>query len=293
MSRRRGFSGFTLMLGLAAAASAGATCENNTLTITPATLPNSAVDSNYSQALSADGSTDGIWRIASGNMPPGWSLAGDTGRITGRASVAGDYQFSIGVSRLFAGSGEQTYSVTINPKLSVDFTLAIARQDEAYSETVQPTGGVPPYSFEFVGLPAGLVGNADTGEISGTPVEPEDGRTVEVTVSDSGTPAQTASDTAVLLVKPRAVSITTDAALPPGRVNVGYSIEIEVVDGEPPYTFAITDGVLPLGLSLDLDTGVISGIPNEDDLFTFTVTVTDDDNPASSDSKEFTITVAP
>lgn len=293
MSRRRGFSGFIFMLGLAAMASAGATCENNVLTITPATLPNSAVDSNYSQALSADGSTDGLWRISSGNLPPGWSLAGDTGRITGRASIAGSFQFSIAVSRAFVGSGEQTYSVTINPKLSVDFTLGIARQDEAFSQTVEPTGGVPPYSFEFVGLPAGLLGNADTGEISGTPVEPEDGRTVEVTVSDSGTPPQTASDTAVLLIKPRSVSITTNAALPPGRVNVGYSIEIEVVDGEPPYTFAISDGVLPLDLSLDLNSGVISGIPNQDGLFVFTVTVTDDDNPASSDSREFTITIAP
>jgi large repetitive protein len=295
MSKRRGSYGLFLVLGFAAVASAGATCDNNSLTITPDTLPNSAVDSNYSAALSANGSTDGLWRVSSGGFPPGLSLDGDSGRITGRATAAGVFQFTIEVTRLFAGSGNQSYTVTINPKLALEFSLSIARQDEAYSETVDATGGVPPYTYDFVGLPAGLSGDADTGEISGTPVEPENGRSIQVTVSDSGTPPQTADDTASLLIKPRAVSIITDAALDPGRVNFSYSDEVTVTDGDPPYTFAITDGVLPPGLSLpdDQDNGVIAGIPEEAGVFTFTLTVTDDDNPASSDSQEFTITIAP
>lgn len=293
MSRRRPFSGLLVSTFVLCIASLGVTCDFGDLAITPETLPNGAVDAAYSQNLTAGGSNDGIWDV-SGGLPPGLSLNSDTGKISGQPTAEGDYQFTVSVDRFLGGSGERTYSLTIHPRLEVSLSLAIARQDEAYEDAVDVSGGVPPYSFSFVGLPAGLSGDADTGEITGTPIQPEDGRIIEVTVTDSGSPSQSKSDQATLFIKPRAVSITT-TALDPGRVTVPYEVEIEVIDGLEPYTFAITDGTLPPGLSLpdDLDSGVISGTPTQDGVFEFTITVTDADDPSSSDSLEFTITIAP
>ena len=58
--------------------------------------------------------------------------------------------------------------------------------------------------------------------------------------------------------------------------------------GAQPITWAITDGALPEGLSLEADTGILSGTPSSTGTSTFTVTAT---NSYGSDSKVMSITV--
>jgi hypothetical protein len=48
-----------------------------------------------------------------------------------------------------------------------------------------------------------------------------------------------------------------------------------VTGGTPPYSYKLTGGFLPLGLSVDEDTGVISGTPSVPGIFQFDITVTD------------------
>lgn len=281
------------LLALLLIVGGGATCDGDALTIAPSSLPDAVVDSLYSQTLSAQGSTGGRWSL-DGSLPPGMSLDSDSGMITGRPTTAGTFEFTIRLVRLFVGTGTKSYQLTVHPKLVVNLSLGVARQAEAYSSTVDVTGGIPPYTFEYVGLPAGLTGNADTGVISGIPVEPEIGRAIQATVTDSGDPVQVISDTDQLIVKPRAVQITTDATLLPGRINTPYQTTVSVTDGLPPYRFEITEGVLPPGLSLpaNLASGLISGVPTQAGTFQFTLTVTDDDDPTSSNSREFTLVIA-
>ncbi len=64
-------------------------------------------------------------------------------------------------------------------------------------------------------------------------------------------------------------------SLNPATKNISYSETITVENGFPPYIFSITDGVLPTGLTLNSNTGEISGIPIEDGTFNFTVTAID------------------
>ena len=84
-----------------------------------------------------------------------------------------------------------------------------------------------------------------------------------------------------------APSITTDS-LPDGKVGEAYSQTL-IADGTEPITWSVDSGNLPTGLSLNVDTGEISGTPSAAGTATFTVKAT---NNAGSDTKELSITIA-
>ncbi|MGB8887957.1 MAG: Ig domain-containing protein [Candidatus Korobacteraceae bacterium] len=81
-------------------------------------------------------------------------------------------------------------------------------------------------------------------------------------------------DTASYFAPTARLSITT-TSLPLGTNGQPYpQTQLQAAGGEPPYTWNITSGSLPPGLSLS-DTGVISGTPTSAGVFPFTVKVTD------------------
>ncbi len=82
-----------------------------------------------------------------------------------------------------------------------------------------------------------------------------------------------------------APTITTDT-LPDGKVGEAYSQTLTAT-GTAPITWSI-DGGLPAGLSLNADTGEISGTPTAEGTATFTVKAT---NSAGSNTKELSITI--
>lgn len=292
MTARRGLFLCTLM---AALTSFGATCQDPSLTISPIDVENGVVGEIYSESFNAGGSTDGSWSVSEGQLPAGLSLNSNNGNLSGTPTAAGDFAFKIALNRFpFGGTAERSYQMTVQPKLEVDFSPEVARQNAAYAYTVGVTGGVPPYAFEIIGLPAGLSLDEESGEISGTPVEIDEGRNLLITVTDSGDPQQIVDQSATFRIRPPAVEITT-LTLDPGRVTVNYQNDVEIINGQSPFTFSVTDGALPPGLMLpdSQSTGRISGVPTEAGTFTFTITVTDSDDPESSDSMEYTIMIVP
>ena len=95
----------------------------------------------------------------------------------------------------------------------------------------------------------------------------------------------TASCTVTVNAPDAPPTITTDT-LPDGKVGEAYSHTLTAT-GTAPITWSI-DGGLPAGLSLNKDTGEISGTPTTAGTSTFTVKAT---NSAGSDTKELSITI--
>jgi len=160
----------------------------------------------------------------------------------------------------------------------------------AYSQTLTATGGTTPYSWTIASgtLPAGLTLSA-SGVISGTPptVGGPTSVTFKVTDANSLTATQSLS---ITIITP--LSITTNS-LPSWTVSVAYSQTLAVTGGTAPYTWTITSGTLPSGLSLS-SSGVISGTPTTaGDPTSVTFQVTDSVSKTATKSMSITINASP
>jgi hypothetical protein len=71
------------------------------------------------------------------------------------------------------------------------------------------------------------------------------------------------------------LQITTETPIPGGIVGTPYSVTLEATGGILPYAWSVDSGILPPGLELDSNSGVISGIPTVSGAFVFTIKVTD------------------
>jgi hypothetical protein len=94
--------------------------------------------------------------------------------------------------------------------------------------------------------------------------------TSNITASLSGV----TSPADVLTVTPSTLVIQT-TSLPDGQQGTSYSASVTVTGGTPPYTWAITGGALPVGVTINSSTGLLSGTPIVAGSYTFAVQVND------------------
>jgi len=260
--------------------------------VTTASLPGGTQTAAYSATLAATGGTlPYSWSLASGTLPPGLSLAAGTGAISGTPTAAGTSNFTVQVSDANSAIATQLLSISVVAPPSVTTTsLPGATQNSAYSTTLAATGGTTPYTWSIsVGtLPAGLSLAAGTGVISGTPTGTGTSNfTVRVTDANSVSATQALS---VTVLAPPSITTTT---LPGGTQNTAYSTTLAATGGTLPYTWSVSVGTLPAGLSLAPSTGVISGTPTASGTSNFTVQVTDANSLSAQKALSLTITSTP
>jgi len=97
-----------------------------TLTLTPATLPSETAGQDYSQTITAtDGSGQYGFALLSGILPSGLSLS-RTGVLSGTATKAGTYSFTVKATdtQMAGAAGSKSYTLTVNPGPAATVTVS-------------------------------------------------------------------------------------------------------------------------------------------------------------------------
>ena len=163
----------------------------NAPNITTTTLEGGTVGQSYNQTLRANGGIGTLtWAVSSGSLPAGLTIS-PAGTISGVPTNVGISNFIVTVIDTFNQSDTQALSITVTPALEITTpSLPNAKEGEAYSATLQSSGGVPPVSWTVTPLlPEGLSLNQTTGLITGIPALLTRGtHTLTFTAQDSRTP---------------------------------------------------------------------------------------------------------
>ncbi|PYT19783.1 MAG: hypothetical protein DMG57_44250, partial [Acidobacteria bacterium] len=268
-----------------------------TLTIAPQlaintapNLPGGSTGTFYSQTISASGGvTPYSWSITIGALPANLILNGSTGAITGTPIAQGTFNFTAQVTDAKGVTGSKQFTITIANGLIITNapTMPTGEVNVTYSQTFIAAGGTPSYTWSTIGgaLPGGLGLNSATGVLSGPP---NGSGTFTFTVQVQDANGVTASQQFTLTIAPQ-LAINTAPNLPSGSTGTFYSQTISASGGVTPYSWSITLGALPAGMTLNASSGVISGTPTNAGTFNFTAQVTD--RASVTANKQFTLQV--
>ncbi len=297
-------NGTTYLYAVEAFTNGGNTAITNTVSVTPV-APTAPLDVVYPVqtnlqvgkpiAISPDA------QYSSGNptsftegstpLPSGLNLDGKTGDITGTPLRAVDGLFPIKV----ANAQGQTLTVPLR-LIIAPHTVSLSYPD--VSGHVGTPLTLTPSSSHVIGtmrdylitqgtLPAGMSLDGTTGVISGTPTAATTGP-VALTVTARDDFATAAANFTITVDSGAA---TLQLAYPNAVAHVGKAqgITPTVSGAQGTLAFSLTSGTLPVGLSLNATTGVISGTPTTAQGATpVTVQVTDG---SATDDVTFTIEV--
>jgi len=188
------------------------------------------------------------------------------------------------------GAGTLIPSVTVDidgqarsataPDIGADEIVKITVTDPAvttgsvgifFSQAFTQSGGTAPVTFTTASaLPTGLTLAAD-GTLSGTPTS---SGTFPITVTATDANGCTGAGTVYNLVISCPTITLAPGTLPGGTQGIAYNQTIAASPSGTPYTYSVTSGSLPPGLSLDTNTGALTGTPTTTGAYTFTITAT-------------------
>lgn len=205
-----------------------------------------------------------------------WQLFQEGTGLFGQPSV--NFQITV--------TGDST-SPSINGTSSFNLT-----QGTAFNYQFSAGGGTQPYQWSIASgaLPNGLGLNTTNGTLSGTPQTPGN---FAFTLRVRDAQSHEAQKSVTINVNGTAgvpLDITTES-LPSIVVLGSFSAQLTATGGTAPYTWAMANGAIPTGVSLNTTTGALNGIATTVGTFTFVAQVTD--SQAHAAQKVFTVVVSP
>lgn len=247
----------------------------------------------YSQTLSVIGGTaDYRFALISGTLPEGLTLT-SSGEITGTPRLAGIFSILVRVTDANNFAAELTFQLELTPPaIAIIADLRDGRVNRDYDGTITATGGAAPlrYSVTSGQLPDGVYLDADSGLLSGAPNAPGVA-TFTVTATDAN--GFSASITRSVTIASNVGTATMPVSLVDGMVGNDYPDSLAASGGTSPYRYAVTAGALPDGLTLDPNSGDITGQPIAPGRSTFTIAVTDSADLVNQQTYELVIAAPP
>ncbi len=245
-----------------------------TIALSPATLPDGTLEAAaYSQNITASGgAAPYTYLVTGGSLPTGLHLS-TGGAISGTPAALGTFNFVVQATDTNGCNASSNYSITVNcPTISLHpGTLSAGTLAAAFSQNITASDGAAPYTFAVSAgsLPPGL--NLSTsGAISGSPTTLGTFNfTVEATDTNGCSGAGNYSITTAC-----PTIILNPATLPGGTLASAYNQNITASGGVGSYSYAVTSGSLPNGMTLTSN-GTLAGLPIGLSTNTITVTATD------------------
>ena len=264
-----------------------------------------------SLTVSASDSDGDTLSYSASGLPSGLSISSSSGFISGTISDDTDDSSPYNVTVTVTDDGSPTKSAQASftwnisafnnaPTIDVISTQTNIAKDviAGLSVVASDTDG-DDLTYSATGLPSGLSINSTTGSISGTISDDADDNSpyaVTITVSDDGDPAKSAEASFTWNVSAfnhaptiTAISDQTDIT----KDIISLQVSAADSDGDD---LSYTAIALPSGLSINPNTGLISGTisddANDSSPYSITITVTDDGDPAKSAQASFTWNVS-
>jgi hypothetical protein len=239
------------------------------ITISPSTLPTTAIGSYYDQQLTASGGTGPYsWVVSAGEPPEGYAMTSG-GLVHGHWNEGESGQFTVTATDSTGAATVavldmvvQSQGVVISPAALAEPTIDYGQSDP---QVFTASGGTAPYSWQNVGgsLPSGMSLSLSDGTLTLEGSAQQSGTfTFTLNVIDAYNNA--ASQTYTLTVNPPPTITVHPVQLPnlPHAVGQPYSVQLTATGGTKPYEFSVEIGALPVGYSLTQtgpSTAVLSG----------------------------------
>ncbi|MBX3475101.1 MAG: putative Ig domain-containing protein [Planctomycetes bacterium] len=220
------------------------------------------VGTAYSYGFSALGGIGpNIWAVQSGSLPPGLSLSGANGLISGTPSTAGVFYSVIRVDDSNNLSSSQPVRLIVRPAAPgaltiLNTTIPRSGPGSYIREPLIVSGGTPPYSWNYSGpatMQVKTAGNSAT--LDGGFNAGSYNFTVSVTDATSTTFNRVFAGTAVGDMH------GGNEALPVAFLNTAYSTTISPQMATAPFTWTVRVNGLAPGLTFN--NGTISGTPTQ------------------------------
>jgi sugar lactone lactonase YvrE len=244
------------------------------------------VNEAFSFLLKATNAPDSF---AASGLPDGITLNTATGLLSGMPTTPGSSSVQVSASNGGGPGAAQVFTLSIAPRLEApvitSLSAASGRRGQPFSFQITATNSAT--AFTASGLPAGLFLNSGSGLINGTPTD-QGQFPVEVTASNSGGTSlpQTLS---LNIARPLMVPVISNDSRVAGQK--GRFLQFDLQASQNPTTYHANG--LPAGLTLNANTGSITGIPSVMGTVSSSVWASNEDGPGSPLTLHFDLAAPP